>query len=327
MKSSKPRVIVTLGDPGGIGPEVILKSLSLRSIRRLGTFQIVGNQALLQETRRRLRLRFSRRIPVVEAGSYSGPVRFGTLLADYGLLSVSYLKKAVALLKGGEADCLVTGPIHKEALRVAGFSWEGHTELLRDLTRSRWAEMTFVGRHLKLILATRHLPFRSVPEALNRSLIFGAIRRMDAMLRFYFKISHPRLAVCGLNPHAGEGGLFGKEETDKIAPAVKSARRLGIRVEGPLSPDSVFYHATHGSFDGIVALYHDQGLIPFKMIERDTGVNVTLGLPFIRTSPDHGTAFDIAGRGIADPSAMTAAIRLACQMWRVSRGRRRPDFS
>ena len=147
------------------------------------------------------------------------------------------------------------------------------------------------------------------------------------MLHVYFGIAKPKLVLCGLNPHAGEGGFFGKEEKRILKPAVRAARSLGAVIEGPASPDAVFYKAYHGGCDGIVALYHDQGLIPFKMIERDTGVNVTLGLPFIRTSPDHGTAFDIAGKGLADPSAMVASIELACRMWSRSRGRKFPNLS
>ena len=327
MRSIKPRIVLTLGDPGGIGPEVILKALAKRPVQKLGNFLVVGTRVAVEAIGRRIRRRLPKGVLFIEVGSVQRPFRFGAIHRQNGSASLGYLNKAVNLLKNRQADLLVTGPIQKESLRLAGSPSEGHTELLRDLTKSRWTEMAFVGERLHLILVTRHLPFRDIPRALNRSRILQAILRMDAMLRVYFDIAKPKLGLCGLNPHAGEGGLFGKEEKRILEPAVRAARRLGIVIEGPASPDAVFYKAYHGNYDGVIALYHDQGLIPFKMIERDTGVNVTLGLPFIRTSPDHGTAFDIAGLGVADPSAMIASIELACRMWRRSRGRKFSNLS
>ena len=327
MRSIKPRILLTLGDPSGIGPEVILKALAKRSVQKLGAFSIIGSRLALEAIGHRIRCGLPKGVFLIRTGSLQKPFRFGVIRRQNGLESLDSLSKAISLLKGRQADLLVTGPIQKESLRRAGAPWEGHTELLRDLTKSRWTEMAFVGERLRLILVTRHLPFRDIPRALNRFRILQAILRMHAMLHVYFDIAKPKLALCGLNPHAGEGGLFGKEEKRLLKPAVRAARRLGIVIEGPVSPDAVFYKAYHGGCDGIVALYHDQGLIPFKMVERDIGVNVTLGLPFIRTSPDHGTAFDIAGKGLADPSAMVASIELACRMWSRSRGRKFPNLS
>jgi 4-hydroxythreonine-4-phosphate dehydrogenase len=207
---------------------------------------------------------------------------------------------------------MVTGPINKSSAKKAGLRFPGHTEYLADLAKVKDYVMMLVGGPLRVSLVTRHVPLSKVPGLLTVGDIERTIKITLEALKEDFGIKHPRIGVCALNPHASDGGIFGNEEKRIISPAVNKFRRLGV--SGPYPADSLFYDAYHGKFDSVICLYHDQGLIPLKMIARDTGVNVTLGLGFIRTSPDHGTAFDIAGKGLADPSSMETAIRMAAEM-------------
>lgn len=212
-----------------------------------------------------------------------------------------------------QVDGIVTAPISKEALKMAGLKWRGHTEMLADLTGTKDYAMMLIGGPLRVILVTIHTALRNVPDLITRQKVTRTIRlakRACDMLG----IRNPRIAVAGLNPHAGENGIFGDEEIRKIVPAVREAIKGGIPVSGPFPPDTIFHKAYDGDFDIIVCMYHDQGLIPLKMIAFEKGVNVTVGLPFIRTSPDHGTAYDIAWKGIADPSSMIEAIKLAAKL-------------
>jgi 4-hydroxythreonine-4-phosphate dehydrogenase len=210
----------------------------------------------------------------------------------------------------GRLDALVTAPICKEGFHEAGIPFPGHTEFLAALTKTRRFAMMLFGGPLRVVLVTRHIPLSEVPQCLTRGKVLEAIR-LTAEALPWLGCRRARVAVCGLNPHAGEGGLLGREELTVIGPAVESARREGLRVFGPLPADTVFHAAAHGSFDAVVAMYHDQGLAPLKLIAFESGVNVTLGLPIVRTSPDHGTAFDIAGKNRADPSSMIEAVRNA----------------
>jgi 4-hydroxythreonine-4-phosphate dehydrogenase len=227
-------------------------------------------------------------------------------------VSIHNLDRALAILAKNEADALVTAPVNKASVRAAGFSdFEGHTEYLACATLTKDYEMVFIGQKLKVALVTRHIALENVPKALSTEKIYKIIELTHGAMIKYFSMPNPKIGVCGLNPHAGESGLFGREEKEIIGPAVKKAARLSKNIFGPLPSDVVFYDAKNGKYDVVIAMYHDQGLIPFKMLHFKDGVNVTLGLPFIRTSPDHGTAMDIAGKGIADPSSMIEAIRLA----------------
>lgn len=279
---------ITLGDLSGIGPEVVAKALRNTQIRAI-----------------------RERLVVIGDFSHSQQVTTGKVSAKGGRFAYQYLQKAISLWKRGEIQTLVTAPVSKEAIVKAGYSFRGHTEFLEERTMTKQTVMFFADEKLKVALVTRHLPLKEVNKVLTASLIETTIGITAESLKKYWKISKPRIGVCGLNPHAGEGGLFGDEEKKIILPAVRKAQKKNAGIEGPLAGDSVFYHAFHGRYDAVVAMYHDQGLAPFKLLAYDTGVNVTLGLPFIRTSPDHGTAFDIAGKNKANPNSMIEAILLA----------------
>ncbi|HUI27064.1 MAG TPA: 4-hydroxythreonine-4-phosphate dehydrogenase PdxA, partial [Candidatus Kryptonia bacterium] len=221
---------------------------------------------------------------------------------------------AVAAVQRGDAAAIVTAPINKANIVAAGHHFAGHTELLTELSGAHRVRMMMAAPGLRVVLATTHVALRRVPSLLTPELVGDTIAVTYHALRERFGVGRPQIAVCGLNPHAGEGGLFGREDQQVIRPAVQSARRRGIQAVGPLPADSVFAHAAAGRYDAVVCMYHDQGLAPFKLLHFHDGVNVTLGLPFVRTSPDHGTAYDIAGRGNADPASMVAAIELAAQL-------------
>jgi len=310
--------VLTLGDPAGIGPEVILKAVHSSRIRALGRFVIVGTEAVFERTERLTRLRWPKDIRLVALENLK-QFRYGEISPRYGRAAFLYLREAVRLLKDGAGDFLVTAPIQKESMEKAGFHWPGHTELLKDLTKSKKVNMMFSGKKFCVSLVTWHIALRKVPGEVTKEKVLDAVFFLDQALRRYFSKKYPKLALCGLNPHAGEGGRFGDEEKRVLVPALAAARKKGIRIEGPIPADALFYKAYQGGYDGVVAMYHDQALAPFKAVERDYGVNVTLGLPFIRTSPDHGTAFDIAGKNKADPRSMMRAIHLAFDMKRSER--------
>ena len=288
-RSGKPRVVITTGDPSGIGPEVTRKALASPKIRRLADFFVIG------DTKTSLRLRKSPDI--------------------CGKSAIQYLDRALAIIAKGEADCLVTAPINKANVRAAGFkNFEGHTEYLAEVTLTKDYAMMFVGKCMKITLVTRHIALKDVPSKLTADKISTAIRLTHRCLSNHFHLKDPKIAVAGLNPHAGEGGIFGKEEMTIISPAIKKASASCGKVFGPFPPDIVFGDAMRGKYDAVIAMYHDQGLIPFKLLYFKDGVNMTIGLPFVRTSPDHGTAFDIAGKDVADPTSMMEAIKLACRL-------------
>jgi 4-hydroxythreonine-4-phosphate dehydrogenase len=225
-----------------------------------------------------------------------------------------YIEEAVQMALDGGVDAIVTGPINKESIHRAGYKFPGHTEFMADLTRTRDYVMMLGGKKLKVVLVTIHESIKSVPGLLTIDRIFKTIRITDETFKRYFSL-RPRIAVAALNPHGGENGLFGNEEKKIIIPAIKKAKRAGIAVSGPLSPDTIFYRAVKNKeYDVVVCMYHDQGLIPLKLIHFEDGVNVTLGLPIIRTSVDHGTAYDIAWKGVASPGNMVSAIEMAVSM-------------
>ncbi len=243
-----------------------------------------------------------------------GSFRMGAVSAKTGAAAVAFIRKAVELAETGCVDAVVTGPINKEAINRAGYSYPGHTELLADLTKSRDVGMMIVGGPLKILFVTTHVALRALPDALDADRITRSIRLADRAMREFYGLAAPRIGVAALNPHAGEGGLFGEEERRHIGPAVARARRAGIDACGPLPADTLFGKAARGGYDAVVAMYHDQGLIPLKMVAFGSCVNVTVGLPLIRTSVDHGTGFDIVGKGIADCSSLIEAATLAARL-------------
>ncbi|HTV61614.1 MAG TPA: 4-hydroxythreonine-4-phosphate dehydrogenase PdxA [Verrucomicrobiae bacterium] len=320
---------ISLGDITGISPEVALKAVAAESKKDRAKYLFIGPQKILE----RLNRKFSRHLPLREFSSYRDNGRFlvldpcpEPLPVNLAPGSPSAARAAMAFLREGarrclqgELDALVTAPVNKEAIVRAGHKhFVGQTEFLSALAGAKRTAMMLLGhdeksRWLRVALATIHISIKSVPKKLTPEKISLAVQLAARACRD-LKLPHARVAVCGLNPHAGEGGEFGDEEIKRIAPTVRALRKKGFDVTGPLSGDTVFHYALRGDFDVVVAMYHDQGLAPLKAVAFDTGVNWTLGLPFIRTSPDHGTAYDIAGKGIANPSSMIAAIRLAKQL-------------
>jgi len=322
---------VTMGDPAGIGPEVVLKAASaeLRSYQLV----ILGDLTTLTETAHRLGSRLvlvswqpgvpcltePGVLPVLPLSQLPAESRIpGQPSAAGGEASYQYVEAGVRLALAGTLQGVVTAPISKAMWHAAGRTSPGHTELLAALTSTPEVRMMLVGSRLRVILVTTHIALSQVPTALSSERILTTIVMAAVHLSRFHGLAQPRLAVAGLNPHAGEAGAFGDEEERIVAPAVHQAQSQGLTVTGPFPADSVFVRAVRGEFDGVICLYHDQGLIPLKLLSWEEGVNVTIGLPIIRTSPDHGTAFDIAGRGIADPRSMQAAILLAVAMARVS---------
>jgi 4-hydroxythreonine-4-phosphate dehydrogenase len=319
---------ITLGDVTGIGPEVTLKALAAESAADDARYLLIGDEHRLL----RLNEKLSLNLPLEKFSSYSGAGKFFTTRPFAELLpehlpagSPAAANAAVASLRDGakrclrgELDAVVTAPVNKEAIVRAGHKFVGQTELFAKAARTKRYAMMLLGhdehdRWLRVALVTIHVSIKSVPRKITPEKITLAIELAAQACRD-LGLPRAKIAVCGLNPHAGEGGEFGDEEIKTITPAVLAAQKSGLDVVGPLSGDTVFYYALRGDFDAVVAMYHDQGLAPLKAVAFDTGVNWTLGLPFIRTSPDHGTAYDIAGKGIANPSSMIAAIRLAKQL-------------
>jgi len=274
----KPTVLITSGDPKGIGPEITKKALQDPKIKRLANFFVI--------------------VPEDKTG-------------------FDAIQKAVGILKKGNAQALVTAPVNKEAINKSGIPFKGHTEYLAKSTNTKIFAMMLCGGPLKVTIVTRHVPLKKVSSILTQEKIIEAVRLTDACLKKYFGIKNPRIGVCGLNPHCGEGGKIGREEQDIIIPAIKKIRQFIPKIQGPISGDVIFYMAYSGKLDAVISMYHDQGLGPLKMTAFEKGVNVTLGLPFIRTSPDHGTAYDIAGKGIANSTSMKEAIKLAIAMHKL----------
>ncbi len=314
----RPRIGITIGDPNGIGAEVVLKAVSLIEVRNACRVLIYGSREIIDEAERITGLGLD--LELVEIPNFKGRhIKCGHVAALAGQASLSYIEKAVRSAIAKEIDAVVTAPISKESINMAGSKHPGHTEMLQELTGTDSAVMMFEGGNFRVVLVTIHCALSDVPALVTQERVFSTIQIAHSSLVNLFNVSKPKIAVCGLNPHAGESGVFGNEEILHIIPAVKEAKELGIDVTGPLPADTLFYYANRGEWDAVVAMYHDQGLIPFKMLSFDKGVNVTLGLPIIRTSPDHGTAFDIAWEGKADPSSMAAAIKLAAKLVRNKR--------
>ncbi len=331
-----PLLAITMGDPAGIGPEVVAKALALPKVRRLCRPLVIGSVPVMQRTVKALRLPLavisaispehvpSRRQELLVLDPLERPLghfKVGVAAPETGAASVSFITTAVRLAEQGLVDAMVTAPINKEAMHLGGFKYPGHTELLADLTKSTEVGMMILGGPLKIMFVTTHVALRDLPQKLTVATILKGIRLADRALRECFRIRKPKIGVAALNPHAGESGLFGDEEHTVIAPAVAAARRAGIVASDPLPADTLFGKAARGAYDGVVAMYHDQGLIPLKLVAFGTCVNMTIGLPIIRTSVDHGTAYDIAGKGVAEPGSLVEAITLAATLASF-RGRR-----
>ena len=287
----RPRVAVTLGDPRGIGPEIIAAALADPSVADAAEWVLVGPTG-------------TEVAPTVGIGAWSATDD----AAAAGAVAGAAIETAVAMAQRGEVEAICTAPIDKYALSLAGYTDPGHTEMLARLTRSATAMMLASDR-LRVVLATTHIALRAVPDALTPAAILEAVRLTREGLQRWFGIAEPRIALCALNPHLGDGGRFGDEDTRILGPAAREAA-----IHGPFSADTVFVRALRGEFDAVIAPYHDVGMTAIKVASFGEAVNVTLGLPFPRTSPDHGTAIDIAGRGLADPSSMQRALRMAATL-------------
>ncbi len=306
---------ITMGDPSGIGPEIIAKAIRQPAVKKLGRFTIIGDLKIFKTYCPRL----PQHVNFIDLHNVpASRWTIGRVNRLSARASLEYLNKAAELLRKGRIKGLVTAPLCKEAMHLLGLKFHGHTEYLADLFNVQRFGMMFVSDRLKTMLVTRHVPLARVSLALSAKAIYETLSLADEALKKLFKIKRPIIAVCGLNPHAGEGGTIGKEEIKKIVPALKKAKSRGIRALGPLSGDTAFNPQLTHRYDCVVAMYHDQGLIAVKTLYWQKLVNLTLGLPFIRTSPAHGTAFDIAGKNIADPSSMVEAIKLAAHLSRRS---------
>lgn len=309
------KIAITIGDPSGIGPEIVLKSIISEGIAGIFKPVVVGDYAVIEEAVERLNIPVNfKDIEIINIDEIKNrDFEKSRPTVNGGRACVAYIKKAVELALNKEVDAIVTAPISKESLKMAGFKWPGHTEMLAELTNTKDYAMMFYSDKLKLTLVTIHTALKNVPSLITKDKVLKVIilaKKACHMLG----IDKPKVAVAGLNPHAGEAGIFGDEEINEIIPAVNEAYASGISASGPYPADTLFHKAYNGEFDIIVCMYHDQGLIPLKMIAFDKAVNVTVGLPIIRTSPDHGTAYDIAWKGIANPSSMIEAIKLAARL-------------
>ena len=321
----KRPIAITMGDAAGIGPEIVLKLLASDTLPVRPV--VIGDVGVLERTARQLGLSIdiaaiatpaeaacrAGRVDVIEAGPPLGPFAIGTVSSACGAAAYAYIRKAIELANSNAISAIVTAPINKEALGAAGVPYPGHTEMLAEFSGAAEIAMMLANDQLRVVLVTIHLALRDAIDSITIDRELSAIRLAHHAGRA-FGAERPRVAVAGLNPHAGEAGLFGREEIDIIAPAIAMAQRENIDVSGPWPGDTVFMQARQGRFDVVVAQYHDQGLIPIKYLGLDEGVNITLGLPFIRTSPDHGTAFDIAGDGIADAASMRNALDQALRL-------------
>jgi 4-hydroxythreonine-4-phosphate dehydrogenase len=312
-----PRLALTVGDPAGIGPEIVLKALADEERPKVPVIVYGPMESLLDRARR-----FGLRLPqdlgarVIDV-ALEGPVTLGRTSPVAGRVAAEAALRAARDALDGRVDAVVTAPLNKESLHAAGYSWPGHTEMLAEAAGTSDVAMMFVGGGLRVALLTIHRSLRSVPDALTREEVVRVARLVHRELP-RFGASQRRIALCGLNPHAGEGALFGEEERDVLRPAVAALKAEGIDVSGPLPADTLFVRAIRGEFDAVIANYHDQGLIPVKLAAFGQSVNVTLGLPFVRTSVDHGTGFDIVERGVADGGSLVQAMKAAVELARAT---------
>lgn len=318
---------ITMGCPTGIGPEIILRYFEQQSRDPFCNPVVLGDLAVLEKCKNELGFTVAltpwqpgtplpdSTIPVIELSSLSADtVQWGKPTRTTADAMAAYIKKGVEYTQQGYLDGIATCPISKDALNSAGYTFPGHTEMLAHLTATENYAMMMAGSRLRVTLVTIHCPLSEVPAAMSTQRILQLIRITHKALKVDFNIQKPRIAVAGLNPHGGENQLFGSEEVHAISPAVSLGCDEGIDVSGPYPPDTVFFKSARGDYDAVVCMYHDQGLIPFKLLHFNDGVNVTLGLPIVRTSVDHGTAYDIAGKGVASSDSLSEAVRLAAEI-------------
>jgi len=329
-----PLIGITMGDPTGIGPEIIVKALSVEEPFQACRPIVFGDREVLS---RAIQIQsLSATIEVIEKIPEDGylpgrifllpvsrlnitSIRFGQPDRACGEAMVRYIEEAVKRVTAGALDAITTCPINKQAMNAAGYSFPGHTEFLGHLAQAPHVAMMFLGSKWKIVLVTTHLPLKDVSRWITASRILSTLRLTDEGMKKYFAIAHPKMAVLGLNPHCGEGGLLGEEEKREVLPAIAEAKSLGMDVEGPFPADSFFSLSGRTVFDAVISMYHDQGLIPIKMLDFKEAVNFTLGLPFIRTSVDHGTAYDLAGKGLADPTNLVKAVLTAANLSKLRR--------
>ncbi len=311
----KKRIAITMGDAAGIGPEVLVKSAKI--ISKFCEPVMICDGAFLKSQAKKFRADISG-AALVDLNNITKPVRSGKVSAAAGRAAYEYIVEAVSQALVEDVSAVVTAPINKESFSKAGVKFPGHTELLAKLTGTREFAMMLCGGGLRVVLVTAHAALKDVPKLINEEDVVAKIGLAAEYLGGGLKINRPRIGVAGLNPHAGDGGIFGTEERKVIIPAIKSARRKfrNAIITGPVAPDALFFKAKRGEYDAVVCMYHDQGLVALKMEAFEEGVNVTLGLPIIRTSPDHGTAFDIAGKGKANPRSFIEAVKLAVRLAR-----------
>jgi 4-hydroxythreonine-4-phosphate dehydrogenase len=324
-----PIIGITMGDPTGIGPEIIVKALSAEEPFRVCRPVVFGDQGVLSRAARIQNLSVTletvdripqdgyapRRIFVLPLTQLEvGSLRFGKPDRACGEAMVRYIEEAVKRVKDRNLDAITTCPINKKAMNEAGYPFPGHTELLAHLTKAPSVAMMFLGSRWRIVLATIHVPLKDVSKRISKARIVSTLRLVDEGLKKHFGIRRPNIAILGLNPHCGEEGLLGDEEKKEILPAIEEAKTLGMDAQGPFPADSFFNMSGRCVFDAVVAMYHDQGLIPIKMMDFKEAVNFTLGLPFVRTSVDHGTAYDIAGKGLADPTNLVKAVVTAANL-------------
>lgn len=325
-----PRIGITMGDPTGIGPEVVLKAVAVADVRQFCQPVIIGDAQLLAHTARKLNLpcdyeivRRDEELPdatthveplIYHLDNISADITPGIESGEAGRAAAEYIEAAVELCMTRKLDAMSTAPINKRALHLGGYDFPGHTEFLAHLSHTEESVMAFVAANLRIVLISTHIPLADAIQLVKRERIVRVARLAARALKSW-GIACPHIAVAALNPHGAEGGLFGFEEAVEILPAVEECRALDeFEISGPFSADTIFLRAARGEFDAVIACYHDQAMIPIKCLSFGEAVNVTLGLPFIRTSVDHGTAFDIAGKGLAEHSSMVAAIKLAAEI-------------
>jgi len=324
LSRKEPHIAVTMGDPAGIGPEIVLKAFCDDGLWQGAVPVVYGDAARLEWLVERFALPLELRIilepeeaegefprlDVIDFENVGADFPFGEISAEAGRAALDYIEAAARAALDGRVSGLVTAPISKKAIRGAGSRFSGHTDLLAAMAETHRYAMTLVAGRLRANFVTAHVPYADVPAGVTRRRVLETIRLAAEALEMLGEAGRP-IAVCGLNPHAGEGGVLGTEEDESIMPAVKAAQEEGINCEGPIPGDTAFYRMKRGDFAFVVAMYHDQGHAPLKLVAFDTGVNWTVGLPFVRTSPDHGTAFDIAGTGKARGDSMRSAWSLA----------------
>ncbi len=333
MHNKLPIIGITMGDPVGIGPEIIISALSKTSVYDICRPLVIGDIRILENVCKiKSMILDIKRTDKPEHGRYTcgnidvlsvsnldpSSVSWGKPNKETSKAMVRYIETAVDMTSAGDMAAMVTCPINKAAMKMAGSRFHGHTELLADRTKTENIVMMLAGKRLRVVLVTVHTALKNVPAELTTEKIMKTIDITDRALKKRFGLKNPDIAVAGLNPHSGEQGMFGDEEDRLIHPVLKTAKQKGINATGPFPPDTVFYHAANGLYDAVVCMYHDQGLIPFKLLHFKDGVNTTLGLPIIRTSVDHGTAYDIAGTGQADSGSLIAAIEMAVSQYSKS---------